>query len=158
VEELPKEAALSNANAFLGTPHFASPEQCSGGKLDIRSDLYSLGVTLWEMIAGAVPFTGSATQVMSQHLTAPLPLEKLPAVPKPLVGLLKSLLQKDPQNDRYAVVDPDGITGSGTQTTSGYRNPTRQSGDPVSCTRLSANCPGSENRGRCPAPSPSKTG
>jgi serine/threonine protein kinase len=98
VEELPKEAALSNANAFLGTPHFASPEQCSGGKLDIRSDLYSLGVTLWEMIAGAVPFTGSATQVMSQHLTAPLPLEKLQAVPKPLVGLLKSLLQKDPQN------------------------------------------------------------
>ncbi|HET9376228.1 MAG TPA: protein kinase [Chthoniobacterales bacterium] len=98
VEELPKEAALSNANAFLGTPHFASPEQCSGGKLDIRSDLYSLGVTLWEMIAGAVPFTGSATQVMSQHLTAPLPLEKLQGVPKPLVGLLKSLLQKDPQN------------------------------------------------------------
>jgi serine/threonine protein kinase/tetratricopeptide (TPR) repeat protein len=97
VEELPKEAALSSANAFLGTPHFASPEQCSGGKLDIRSDLYSLGVTLWEMIAGAVPFTGSAAQVMSQHLTAPLPLEKLKGVPKPLVGLLKTLLQKDPQ-------------------------------------------------------------
>jgi TolB-like protein/Flp pilus assembly protein TadD len=96
VEELPKEAALSNANAFLGTPHFASPEQCSGGKLDIRSDLYSLGVTLWEMVAGAVPFTGSATQVMSQHLTAPLPLEKLKGVPNSLVGLLKSLLQKDP--------------------------------------------------------------
>jgi serine/threonine protein kinase/tetratricopeptide (TPR) repeat protein len=97
VEELPKEAALSNANAFLGTPHFASPEQCSGGELDIRSDLYSLGVTLWEMVAGAVPFTGSANQVMSQHLTAPLPLEKLKGVPKSLVGLLKSLLQKDPQ-------------------------------------------------------------
>ncbi len=97
VEELPKDAALSNANAFLGTPHFASPEQCSGGKLDIRSDLYSLGVTLWEMIAGAVPFTGSATQVMSQHLTAPLPLEKLKGVPDSLVGLLKSLLEKDPQ-------------------------------------------------------------
>jgi eukaryotic-like serine/threonine-protein kinase len=95
--ELPKEAALSNANAFLGTPHFASPEQCSGGKLDIRSDLYSLGVTLWEMVAGAVPFTGSATQVMSQHLTAPLPLEKLKGVPKSLVGLLQSLLQKDPR-------------------------------------------------------------
>src|SRR6266403_4038423 len=97
VEELPKEAALSNANAFLGTPHFASPEQCSGGKLDIRSDLYSLGVTLWEMVAGAVPFTGSTTQVMSQHLTAPLPLEKLKGVPKSLVGLLQSLLQKDPR-------------------------------------------------------------
>jgi hypothetical protein len=81
VEDFPKEPALSNANVFLGTPHFASPEQCSGGKLDIRSDLYSLGVTLWEMIAGAVPFTGSATQVMSQHLTAPLPLEKLKGVP-----------------------------------------------------------------------------
>ena len=97
VEDLPKEAAVSNANAFLGTPHFASPEQCSGGKLDIRSDLYSLGVTLWEMVSGAVPFTGSATQVMSQHLTAPLPLEKLKGVPNSLVGLLKSLLEKDPQ-------------------------------------------------------------
>jgi serine/threonine protein kinase/tetratricopeptide (TPR) repeat protein len=97
VEDFPKEAALSSANAFLGTPHFASPEQCSGEKLDIRSDLYSLGVTLWEMIAGAVPFTGSATQVMSQHLTAPLPLAKLKGVPKPLVELLKRLLQKDPQ-------------------------------------------------------------
>jgi serine/threonine protein kinase len=97
VEELPKEAVLSHASAFLGTPHFASPEQCSGGQLDIRSDLYSLGVTLWEMVAGAVPFTGSATQVMSQHLTAPLPLEKLKGVPNSLVGLLKSLLQKDPQ-------------------------------------------------------------
>jgi TolB-like protein len=97
VEELPREAAVSSANAFLGTPHFASPEQCSGGKLDIRSDLYSLGVTLWEMVAGAVPFTGSSTQVMSQHLTARLPLEKLKGVPKPLVGLLKTLLQKDPQ-------------------------------------------------------------
>src|SRR5258708_23819231 len=97
VEELPKDAALSNANAFLGTPHFASPEQCSGSKLDIRSDLYSLGVTLWEMVAGAVPITGSATQVMSQHLTASLPLEKLKGVPNSLVGLLKLLLEKDPQ-------------------------------------------------------------
>ena len=106
VEELPKEAALSNANAFLGTPHFASPEQCSGGGLDIRSDLYSLGVTLWEMVAGAVPFTGSTTQVMSQHLTAPLPLERLKGVPKSLVGLLQSLLQKDPRKrpqDPYEV-------------------------------------------------------
>src|SRR5258707_14555556 len=49
------------------------------------------------MVAGAVPFTGSTTQVMSQHLTAPLPLEKLKGAPKSLVGLLQSLLQKDPR-------------------------------------------------------------
>src|SRR5260370_15741780 len=49
------------------------------------------------MVGGAVPFTGSTAQVMSQHLTAPLPLEKLKGVPKSLVGLLQSLLQKDPR-------------------------------------------------------------
>jgi serine/threonine protein kinase/tetratricopeptide (TPR) repeat protein len=94
-----EEAAstLSRANAFIGTPYFASPEQCSGRKVDIRSDIYSLGVTLWEMLTGEVPFTGAVTQVLSQQLSAPLPLEKLVRIPRPVVGLLKSLLEKDPE-------------------------------------------------------------
>ena len=52
---------------FIGTPHFSSPEQCAGKEADIRSDLYSLGVTLWVMLTGKVPFDGSTLEVMQKH-------------------------------------------------------------------------------------------
>jgi eukaryotic-like serine/threonine-protein kinase len=66
------ESAISTSGTFAGTPEFASPEQFAGVGVDIRSDLYSVGVTLWEMLAGQVPFRGSSTEVMYQHLHAPL--------------------------------------------------------------------------------------
>ena len=64
--------------------------------MDIRSDLYSLGVTLWEMVTGQAPFRGSPAEVMYQHQHAPLPLEQLKGVPQPVVVLLEVLLEKDP--------------------------------------------------------------
>ena len=82
--------------AFAGTPEFASPEQIVGGEVDIRSDLYSLGVSLWQMLTGHVPFRGTAAGVMSQHQHASLPLEKLQGVPQPVVSLIEVLLDKDP--------------------------------------------------------------
>ena len=90
------EAGLSTPGSFTGTAVFASPEQCAGSEVDVRSDIYSLGITLWEALTGKVPFTGSAIQVMSKHLHAPLPLEQLKAVPAPIVVLLKRMLEKDP--------------------------------------------------------------
>ena len=78
------------------TPEFASPEQFAGDGADIRSDLYSLGVTLWEMLIGRTPFRGSSAQVMYQHQHAPLPVEQLNGIPQPLVVLLEVLLAKDP--------------------------------------------------------------
>jgi eukaryotic-like serine/threonine-protein kinase len=66
------ESAISTSGTFAGTPEFASPEQFAGVGVDIRSDLYSVGVTLWEMLAGQVPFRGSSAEVMYQHLHAPL--------------------------------------------------------------------------------------
>jgi serine/threonine protein kinase len=86
---LNSEPGLSLPGSFTGTAIFASPEQCAGREVDIRSDIYSLGVTLWETLTAEVPFTGTAIEVMSKHLHSPLPLEQLKNVPLPVVGLLK---------------------------------------------------------------------
>jgi serine/threonine protein kinase len=75
----------------------ASPEQFAGVGLDIRSDLYSLGVTLWEMLAGQAPFRGSSAELMYQHQHAPLPLDLLGAVPPPVIVLIEVLIEKDPR-------------------------------------------------------------
>src|ERR1700687_1860908 len=90
------EAGISMPGAFAGTPEFASPEQFAGDGVDIRSDLYSLGVTLWEMLIGRTPFRGSSAEVMYQHQHAPLPVEQLNGIPQPLIVLLEVLLAKDP--------------------------------------------------------------
>jgi serine/threonine protein kinase len=94
--DLPAEAAISMPGVFAGTPEFASPEQFAGFPVDIRSDLYSLGVNLWEMATGKAPFRGTSAEVMYQHLHAPLAIEQLEGVPQPVVALLEVLLEKDP--------------------------------------------------------------
>src|SRR5271166_2034289 len=94
--ESASEAGISMLGVFAGTPEFASPEQFAGVGVDIRSDLYSLGVTLWEMLIGRTPFRGSSVEVMYQHQHAPLPVEQLNGISQPLVVLLGVLLAKDP--------------------------------------------------------------
>src|ERR1700736_2276917 len=94
--DLSAEAAISMPGVFAGTPEFASPEQFAGVPVDIRSDLYSLGVTLWEMVTGHAVFRGSPAEVMYQHQHSPLPIEKLEHVPQPLLVLIEVLLEKDP--------------------------------------------------------------
>jgi serine/threonine protein kinase len=94
--DAPAESAISTPGAFVGTPEFASPEQFAGVSVDIRSDLYSLGVVLWEMLTGQPPFQGSPADVMHKHLHAPLALKRLGTVPQPAVTLLEALLEKDP--------------------------------------------------------------
>jgi serine/threonine protein kinase len=95
-----EENTFSSVGAFVGTPAYASPEQFAGIATDIRSDLYSLGVTLWEMLSGKVPFSGSAAELMYQHQHAEPPIEKLRNVPAPVIALLQVLLAKDP-NQRF---------------------------------------------------------
>jgi serine/threonine protein kinase len=96
VDEPGAQTAISTPGAFAGTPEFASPEQFAGVPVDIRSDLYSLGVTVWEMVTGKTPFRGTPGEMMYQHQHAPLPLEQLKDGPQQVVVLLEKLLEKDP--------------------------------------------------------------
>lgn len=95
-----EDAATVSMGGFVGTPHFASPEQLEEKEIDVRSDIYSLGVTLWYMLVGNAPFAGSMAQVMSQHLSKPPPFEKLKTLPEPVANLLRKMLAKDPA-DRF---------------------------------------------------------
>ena len=95
-----EENSLSTVGAFIGTPAYASPEQFAGVATDIRSDLYSLGVTLWEMLSGKLPFGGPAAELMYQHQHAEPPIEKLKSIPVPVIALLQVLLAKD-ANQRF---------------------------------------------------------
>ncbi len=90
------DAATITQGGFLGTPHFASPEQLEETELDVRSDIYSLGVTLYYLLAGKAPFSGSVAQVMSQHLHRAAPLAPLGDQPPTIVKLLRIMLEKDP--------------------------------------------------------------
>ena len=90
---------LTQAGAVLGTPLYMSPEQCQGKPLDSRSDIYSLGLIAYEMLAGETPFTGSMMTVMAQHIEKqPPPLkEKRAEIPEKVAALIMSALSKDPK-------------------------------------------------------------
>lgn len=92
--------AQASAAGFHGTPYYASPEQINGLEVDIRSDIYSLGVTLFTMLTGHVPFSGSLAQVLSQHLNKPPPLEALTELSSENRQLIARMLAKDP-NSRF---------------------------------------------------------
>jgi serine/threonine-protein kinase len=95
----PDEARMTGQGAIIGTPQYMSPEQSMGQRLDQRSDLYSLGIMLFEMAAGRVPFEApSITAMLVAHATEPPPAltELSPDVHPGLAQLVAELLQKDP--------------------------------------------------------------
>jgi serine/threonine protein kinase len=90
-------AALTRAGTIFGTPNYMSPEQALGRPVDGRTDLYALGVLLYEMLAGSTPFSSdNLVAVLVAQLTAPPP--ELPAsVPLPVRQLVSTLLAKPPE-------------------------------------------------------------
>lgn len=93
-------SSLSQA-VFSGTPYYASPEQCATEPMiDTRSDLYSLGIILWEMLTGKRPFLGQLGQVLSMHQTKEPPWDQLTGLPEAVVAILHKLLAKD-RKDRF---------------------------------------------------------
>jgi len=83
---------------MLGTPRYISPEQARGVQVDYRSDIYSLGVMAYEMLAGRPPFKGeTAMDIVVQHLNEPAPaLGQFTKVPKSLEQCVMAMLEKDP--------------------------------------------------------------
>src|SRR6266699_1283140 len=87
---------------FLGTPLFASPEQLREEPMDVRTDLFSLGVTLWYLLVGGPPETGSSAAIAASRLSAESYAGRLPAnLPLPFREVLGRLLEKDRKN-RFA--------------------------------------------------------
>lgn len=95
--------SLTMAGSFIGTAEYASPEQVSASELDSRSDIYSLGIILYELLTGSVPFTGSTPfAVMAHQLHDPVPSLRAqrPDLSPALEFIVKKSLAKDPK-DRY---------------------------------------------------------
>ena len=97
-------AGLTSAGQIMGTPEYMSPEQCLGEKLDHRSDIYALGIVVYEMFAGVVPFRGdTAVATLFRHIQDPVPFEGAVAsrIPLAAVPVLRRALAKN-RADRFA--------------------------------------------------------
>jgi ActR/RegA family two-component response regulator len=94
------DSTTTHTGILRGSPYYMSPEQAQGATLDARSDLYSLGIVLHEMLSGRKPFTGAtAIEVLQEHVSAPVP--PLPPEHAALQPLVDRLLAKLP-GQRYA--------------------------------------------------------
>jgi eukaryotic-like serine/threonine-protein kinase len=102
--DVPTAQALTGTGVVIGTPEYMSPEQAQGKKLDARSDLYALGIVVYELFSGHVPFRGeSVADTVGKQINAPAPLDGPSAagLPAPLVPVLRKALAKAPSL-RYA--------------------------------------------------------
>lgn len=92
---------LTQIGAMIGTPRYMSPEQCDGADLTPAADVYSLGVILYEMLTGTVPFSGSTPLAIAMKHTSELPrrpTEFVSTIPQALEDVVLHALEKNPQN------------------------------------------------------------
>ena len=98
------EGTLTEAGMLIGTPQYMSPEQCRARKLEPQSDIYSLGVVLFEMLSGELPFTGETPMevVLKQIKQAPPRVREIrPEIPPSIDEVVARALAKDPK-ERFA--------------------------------------------------------
>jgi len=94
------EEVRNHTTVVSGTPFYMSPEQTLGKNIDQRSDLYSLGVSVFEMATGTLPFTEGNLPYHHVHTPPPHPQELEPGLPDLLAGIIERCLRKDPE-ERY---------------------------------------------------------
>jgi serine/threonine-protein kinase len=94
------DANLTSAGMVMGTPAYMAPEQLTGQQPDARADIYSLGVVLYQLLAGRAPFTGDTMAVVSAHLTKQPPTlrEYVPDLPAALDAVVLQALAKQPEH------------------------------------------------------------
>jgi serine/threonine-protein kinase len=105
------ETGVTRHGVFVGTPHYASPEQIALEELDERSDLYGLGLVIFEMVTGRRPFEAeSLPEVLTMHRTAPPPdpRELVPGLPGELAVLLLRCLAKKPDDRLESAAELEG--------------------------------------------------
>jgi serine/threonine-protein kinase len=99
IARLADQPGLTTSNIFLGTPLYAAPEMVDPKSVDHRADLYALGIILYEMLEGGVPFTAdSPFRVLEMHMRQPLPTREQLAYPVPAAvwATIQRLCEKDP--------------------------------------------------------------
>jgi serine/threonine-protein kinase len=93
------DSRITGSNAYFGTPCYTAPEQLlSAAAADVRSDVWSLGIVLFELLTGRTPFVGSATEVIARTMAEPIPwpLELRPDLPEALARVMMRALRRDP--------------------------------------------------------------
>jgi len=106
-ESKPQDSAITGAGVVLGTPDYLPPELGRGEQADFRSDIYCMGVVLFELFCGRLPFTGeSALQIVVAHMqnTPPKPRSIKPGLPVDLEAVILKCLEKD-RDKRFQTVD-----------------------------------------------------
>lgn len=101
IARISTSSTITYTSSILGTVHYISPEQAKGKFIDEKSDIYSLGVVMYEMITGRVPFdTDNAVGIALQHINEPLvePKTYVPGLENWLNDIVVKCMQKDPEN------------------------------------------------------------